>query len=315
MSFSTPQNTLLGARSALSQLQKLSQSILACSDKIASDPLPFQNALSILYKASTTRGSKVIITAVGKSAKIGEKLVATLVSTGTLAVMMHSTEALHGDLGLVRPGDVIIAISYSGNTDEVVYAVEQIIKKRNKIPPKPSISAFLCDDKTTCVSPASKSETSSCIDFSSSPGFSDDLTDFSSDFNFTSKFYDNLDIPIISLCGNPSSKLAQLSDVWLDVSVDSEASLDVPAPTISTTVTLAMGDALAMSLMDMINFKHSDFVESHPGGSLGKTTPVSSHKNTLVDNSHQLFQTRSQDKSLNGLQDLFDFQLSIKNSS
>lgn len=150
---------------------------------------------------------RTIISGVGKSGLIGKKIVATLASTGTPSFFLHPTEAFHGDLGMIKPSDVLILISYSGETDEV-----------NKL--IPSLK------------------------------------------NFGNK--------IIGITGNADSTLAKHSDVFLDIGVEREICPNNLAPTSSTLITLALGDALAVALMKVRDFKPEDFAKFHPGGSLGR---------------------------------------------
>ena len=159
--------------------------------------------------------SKVIITGVGKSGVIAQKIAQTLVSTGTVAVFVHPSDALHGGLGVVTKNDVVIALSNSGETDELLLILPAI-KMRG--------------------------------------------------------------VKIIAIVGNLNSTLARNSDVALDASVDKEACPLNLAPTTSTTVALAIGDALAMTLMEVKNLTEEDFAANHPAGRLGKrlTLKVSS---------------------------------------
>jgi len=150
---------------------------------------------------------KVVICGLGKSGLIGQKIVATLCSTGTQAVFLHAAEALHGDLGIYAPGDPTILISKSGSTEEHLRLIP-ILK----------------------------------------------------DFNS----------PLIGIIGNMKSPLVKLVDIVLDASVDSEADPLGVVPTSSTTLTLAIGDALAGVLMTHREFKHEDFARIHPGGILGR---------------------------------------------
>lgn len=165
-----------------------------------------QSALTLLLECSRTNG-KVLVLGLGKSGKIAAKIAATLSSTGTPAVYVHPTEALHGDLGVVGPQDVVIAISYTGNTEEIV-SLLPVFKKRS--------------------------------------------------------------VPVIALTGNASSKLAERARVVIDCSVAEEACSHNLAPTSSTTLTLAIGDALAISLMKDTGFTAEDFAKNHPAGSLGR---------------------------------------------
>jgi arabinose-5-phosphate isomerase len=150
---------------------------------------------------------RVVVIGMGKSGHIGSKIAATLASTGTPAFFVHPGEASHGDLGMITAKDVVIALSNSGSTEEIL-TILPIIKRLN--------------------------------------------------------------VPLISLTGNPDSALAQAASVNLDVSVEKEACpLDL-APTASTTAALAMGDALAISRLEVRGFTADDFARSHPGGKLGR---------------------------------------------
>ncbi|MDF1875077.1 KpsF/GutQ family sugar-phosphate isomerase [Sulfurimonas sp. SAG-AH-194-I05] len=163
----------------------------------------FEKAVAIILACE----GKLIITGVGKSGLIGAKMAATFASTGTPSFFLHPTEALHGDLGMISSNDVVIAISYSGESEELSSIL-------------PHIKRF----KT----------------------------------------------PLIGMTRNRNSRLGQLCDLVIDVVVEKEACpLDI-APTSSTTLTLALGDALAVCLMRARNFQKSDFASFHPGGALGK---------------------------------------------
>jgi arabinose-5-phosphate isomerase len=150
---------------------------------------------------------RVVVTGMGKSGHIGNKIAATLASTGTPALFLHPAEGIHGDLGMVTKGDIVIALSNSGETEELSRML-------------PSLK--------------------------------------------------RIGIKIIALTGNTESTLARNSDVVIDVGVKEEACPLGLAPTASTTATLAMGDALAVVLLDRRGFKEEDFACYHPGGSLGK---------------------------------------------
>ena len=153
------------------------------------------------------RHGKIVVLGVGKSGHIGRKIAATLTSTGSRAVVLDSINALHGDLGIVDDGDLILALSYSGETDELL----------NVLPP-------------------------------------------------LARFH----VRIVAMTGAPHSTLGRLSDVCLDVSVEKEACPFNLAPTSSTTAMLALGDALAMVLLESRGFKREDFARFHPGGRLGR---------------------------------------------
>ena len=150
---------------------------------------------------------RVVVSGIGKSGHIARKIAATLASTGTPALFLHPAEAAHGDLGMVTKGDVLIAISYSGESSELAVVI-----------------------------PAVK----------------------------------RMGVPVIAMTGKPVSRLARIADVHLDVSVEKEACPLNLAPTTSTTVTLALGDALAVALLELRGFKPDDFARSHPGGALGR---------------------------------------------
>jgi arabinose-5-phosphate isomerase len=150
---------------------------------------------------------RVVVTGMGKSGLIGRKIAATFSSTGTPSVFLHPAEALHGDLGMVLAGDAVLAISYGGETEEIVALVGTI--KR-------------------------------------------------------------LGLPLVTLTGNPRSTLAAASDVVLDTSVREEACTLNLAPTASTAAAMAMGDALAIALLERRGFSQDDFAALHPGGRLGK---------------------------------------------
>jgi len=150
---------------------------------------------------------KLIICGVGKSGLVGSKIAATMASTGTSSFFLHPTEAMHGDLGMIGKNDIVLAISYSGESEELI----QIL---------PHLKRF--------------------------------------------------DIPLISMASNENSTLAKYSDIFLNIKVQKEACPLDTAPTSSTTVTMAIGDALAVCLMKKNNFQKEDFASFHPGGSLGK---------------------------------------------
>ena len=150
---------------------------------------------------------RVVVTGMGKSGHIGSKIAATLASTGTPAMFVHPGEASHGDLGMIKSVDVVLAISNSGESDELV-SILPVLKR--------------------------------------------------------------LGVPLIGMTGGMSSALAQHADVVLDSSVSKEACPLNLAPTASTTTQLALGDALAVALLDARGFKAEDFARSHPGGSLGR---------------------------------------------
>ncbi len=150
---------------------------------------------------------RVVVSGIGKSGHIARKVAATLASTGTPAFFVHPAEASHGDLGMITPDDIVVMLSNSGETDELMLLTPHLKRQGAKI---------------------------------------------------------------IALTGNEHSSLAQAADVHLDASVDSEACPLGLAPTASTTATLALGDAIALALLDARGFSVEDFARSHPGGPLGR---------------------------------------------
>jgi len=163
----------------------------------------FVRAVELLFACK----GRVVVTGMGKSGLIGRKISATLSSTGTPSFFLHPAEALHGDLGMLARGDALLAISYGGETPEILNLLEAL--KR-------------------------------------------------------------LEMVIVTLTGNPNSTLAGASDVALDVSVKEEACSLNLAPTASTTAAMAMGDALAIALLERRGFKPDDFAALHPAGRLGQ---------------------------------------------
>ncbi|MBU1862126.1 MAG: KpsF/GutQ family sugar-phosphate isomerase [Candidatus Omnitrophica bacterium] len=163
----------------------------------------FENAVNLMFQCS----GRVIVTGMGKPGLIGRKIAATLASTGTPSLFLHPAEAIHGDLGMVTKDDVVLAISHSGETEEIVKLLNTIKKIGAKL---------------------------------------------------------------ISLTGNKKSTLAKNSNIVLHICIDKEACPLGLAPTASTTAQLAMGDALAVTLLDKRGFKAEDFAFYHPGGNLGR---------------------------------------------
>jgi len=163
----------------------------------------FERVLDVLASCA----GKIAVTGMGKSGIICKKIAATLSSTGSPAIFLHAAEAVHGDLGLLGPNDVVLAVSKSGETQEILQILD--VSKR-------------------------------------------------------------LRLPLIALAGDPGSTLALHSDVFLDVSVTEEACPLGLAPTTSTAAALAMGDALAMALMERKGFRREDFASVHPAGAIGK---------------------------------------------
>jgi len=170
----------------------------------------FEKAVQLLLECK----GRVVVTGVGKSGAIGRKMASTLASTGTPALFLHAGEGLHGDLGMVAPGDVLIAISYSGRTDDLV-AIMPVVKA--------------------------------------------------------------MAVPVIAITGKPHSFLADHADLTLNIAVEKEACPLNLAPTSSTTAALAMGDALAICVMQQRRFGSEDFARFHPGGTLGRGLTLRVH--------------------------------------
>lgn len=195
--------------SEMNRVLKLeSQAILDCAERLQDGAFAssFQKAFD-LFQSSLEKGGKIIVTGVGKSGKIAQKIAATFCSTGSLSVFVHAAEGLHGDLGVVRAGDVVLALSYTGNTEEILRLL---------------------------------------------PSFK------------------SLGVAVVGLGGNVDSRLAKEGDVWIDAKVSSEACPHNLAPTTSTTLALAIGDAFSVALMKFRGFDSHAFAQNHPGGSLGK---------------------------------------------
>lgn len=175
----------------------------AIQDVLSRLDATFDRAVDLFFACK----GRVIVAGMGKSGIVGKKISATLSSTGTPSFFLHPAEALHGDLGMIARGDVLLAVSYGGETREIVALLDAL--KR-------------------------------------------------------------LEIPLVALTGNPKSTIAQASEAVLDASVNEEACSLNLAPTASTTVAMAIGDALAVSLLEKRDFRHDDFAALHPAGSLGK---------------------------------------------
>ena len=184
-------------------IQAIKDEAKAVSDLIPQIDESFDRAVELIFNC---RG-KVIVTGVGKSGHIGAKIAATLSSTGTPSFFINPLDVFHGDLGVMTQDDVVLAISNSGQTDELLRFIPMVL---------------------------------------------------------------HMNVPIIGMSGNADSLLAKYSTVHLNVRVEKEACPLNLAPTSSTTAVLVMGDALAIALMELRNFKPQDFAQFHPGGELGK---------------------------------------------
>ncbi len=174
----------------------------------------FSRAVQLIKAAVEARG-KVVVLGVGKSGHIGSKIAATLTSTGSPAVVLDSLNALHGDLGMVADGDVVLALSASGETEELLRIL-------------PALARF--------------------------------------------------QVRIVAVCGDRNSTLAQNCEVFLDVNIEQEACPLNLAPTSSTTVMLALGDALAMVLLEARGFQKEDFARFHPAGMIGRSLLLRVHQ-------------------------------------
>ena len=199
---------------AIDCLQTEAKAIMALEDRIDDN---FLRAVQLIRDCK----GKIVVTGVGKSGHIGSKIAATLASTGTPAFFLNPLDAYHGDLGMLAYGDLLLAISYSGATEELLRFLPLIQEKH---------------------------------------------------------------IPIIGMSGNPSSLLAKYSDVHLDISVEREADPLNLVPTSSTTVTLALGDALACALIEAAHFQPTDFAMLHPGGDLGRKLLAKVEEVMFTDN-------------------------------
>ena len=176
------------------------QAVTQMADRLNGE---FQSAVELLLGCK----GRTVVCGMGKSGLIGQKMVATFASTGTPSFFLHPAEAFHGDLGMLKPIDVLILISYSSETEELIKLIPSLKSFGNKI---------------------------------------------------------------IAMTGNGKSTLAKHADIWLDISVEREVCPNNLAPTTSTLATMAMGDALAVAIIEAIQFKPMDFARYHPGGSLGR---------------------------------------------
>lgn len=210
----------------------------ALADRIAGPmAADFQRAVDLIFRCA----GRVVVTGMGKSGLIARKIAATLSSTGTPALYLHPVEALHGDLGMIVRGDVVLALSASGETEEILALLATI--KRLRVP----LIAMTGDSVAQTLLPA-KANTGKNLRISKSK----------------SKAADKRARP------QSKSTLAAAADVALDCSIAEEACSLGLAPTASTTTMLALGDALAVTLSEKRGFKEEDFANLHPGGKLGK---------------------------------------------
>ncbi|MBQ9430587.1 MAG: KpsF/GutQ family sugar-phosphate isomerase [Kiritimatiellae bacterium] len=166
----------------------------------------FAETVELLFQ-TTVKGGKIVVTGVGKNMHIAEKISATLASTGSHSVVMNPIQAMHGDLGIIAENDVLLALSFSGESDEIIKLIPAVRR---------------------------------------------------------------LGIPVVGMVGNTENTLARMSDLVLCVAINKEACPFGMAPTTSTTATLAVGDALAMVMIDLRNFRKENYARLHPSGAIGR---------------------------------------------
>ncbi len=189
-------------------IQQIAKDVLLNEARAVENLIHFiDNDFEACVREILQSSGRVVITGIGKSAIIANKIVATMNSTGTPALFMHAADAIHGDLGMIQSNDIVICISKSGNTPEIKVLVPLLKRRGSKL---------------------------------------------------------------VALVSNKNSYLAEHSDFVLNATIQEEACPNNLAPTTSTTAHLAMGDALAVCLLELRNFSKEDFARYHPGGSLGK---------------------------------------------
>ncbi|MBW6516254.1 MAG: KpsF/GutQ family sugar-phosphate isomerase, partial [Candidatus Cloacimonetes bacterium] len=182
------------------EMKLAADAVIKAAERLGSE---IEQAVDLIYNCQ----GKTVVTGMGKTGLIGRKISATLASTGSTSIFLHAAEGIHGDLGILNKNDVVLAVSYSGNTQELISIIPYI------------------------------------------------------------KF---LKIPIIAITGNPDSQLAKNADVVLNSSIPEGYEPFNLIPTVSTTVALAIGDALAVALLKKRDFQIQDFARFHPGGTIGK---------------------------------------------
>src|ERR1700733_5474183 len=217
------------------------EALRALADRIGGPmAAAFQRAVDLMFSCA----GRVVVTGMGKSGLIARKIAATLSSTGTPALYLHPVEALHGDLGMVVRGDVVLALSASGETEEILALLATI--KRLRVP----LIAMTGDASAGATASGGKGKSKS-------------------ESKSKSKAADR-SVRSTRALPAPASTLASAADVALDCSIAEEACSLGLAPTASTTTMLALGDALAVTLSEKRGFKEEDFANLHPGGKLGK---------------------------------------------
>ncbi len=200
---------MMNTSDEITQVLRLeAEAIQACAERFQSEASKrtLEKIIETMDQCLNNDG-KIVVTGVGKSGKIAQKISATFVSTGSYAIFLHPTEGLHGDLGLLKKNDCVLALSFSGNTEEVLRLI-------------PTLG--------------------------------------------------NIGVPLIGIGGKNQSQLAEACHLWIDAHVEKEACPHNLAPTTSTTLALAIGDALAITLMKKRGFDAEHFALNHPGGSIGK---------------------------------------------
>jgi arabinose-5-phosphate isomerase len=228
------------------------EALRALADRIAGPmAAAFQRAVDLMFSCA----GRVVVTGMGKSGLIARKIAATLSSTGTPALYLHPVEALHGDLGMVVRGDVVLALSASGETEEILQLLATI--KRLRVPLIAMTGDEIFGPQGLKPHPSALSNgTAEAVPFQNKAAATPPNAGRSARATQAS--------------GTHISTLAAAADVALDCSVDQEACTLGLAPTASTTTMLALGDALAVTLSEKRGFKEEDFANLHPGGKLGK---------------------------------------------
>jgi arabinose-5-phosphate isomerase len=188
-------------------LETEAEGLRAFTERVRQDSARTLEKAVQLLSGTLQQGGKIVVTGLGKSGKIGQKTAATFCSTGSLAVYLHPTEGLHGDLGVVSEKDCVLAFSQTGNTEDILNLLPALRERGVKV---------------------------------------------------------------IAVAGKAQSRLAQTADLWIDSSIPQEACPHQLAPTTSTTLALAIGDALAVALMQLRGFDEKSFAKNHPGGALGR---------------------------------------------
>jgi len=235
------------------------EALRALADRIGGPmAAAFQRAVDLMFSCA----GRVVVTGMGKSGLIARKIAATLSSTGTPALYLHPVEALHGDLGMVVRGDVVLALSASGETEEILALLATI--KRLRVP----LIAMTGDEICAATDARNSHPSKSAKGGAASAVFAPDQRQKSKAAGHLARSTKATSPQTWSTQG--CSTLASAADVTLDCSIAQEACSLGLAPTASTTTMLALGDALAVTLSEKRGFKEEDFANLHPGGKLGK---------------------------------------------